>query len=159
MMKRTLMMLAAVALLAPFASAGSQLDAGCGLGSMLFKEDKPVHQILAATTNGTFGNQTFGITTGTLGCTSGGLIKASHERAVFTASNFRALEKELAAGSGQYSASLAALSGCQAAPFSAFAKANYEKILPSAKTSPAELLNNLDKAIASDPSMAKACGV
>lgn len=160
MMKRTLMTLVAVAGLASLAhAAGGHLDAGCGLGSMLFIEDKPVHQILAATTNGSFGNQTFGITTGTLGCSSGGLIKASKEREVFTATNFRALEKELAAGSGQYSASLAAMSGCKAEPFSAFAKARYEKILPSEKTSPSELLNNLDKEIASDPAMAKACGV
>lgn len=158
-MKKILTMLVAVAGLASLARAGGHLDAGCGLGSMLFKEDKPVHQILAATTNGTFGNQTFGITTGTLGCSSGGLIKASRERAVFTATNFRALETELAAGSGQYSASLAALTGCRAEPFSAFAKARYEKLLPSEKTTPAELLNNLDKEIASDPAMAKACGV
>src|SRR3954462_1178513 len=129
-MKKSLFALAAVLALGAVAQAGSNhLDAGCGLGSMLFKEDKPVHQILAATTNGSFGNQTFGITTGTLGCSSGGLIKASKEHEVFTATNFRALEKELAAGSGQYTASLAALSGCKAEPFSAFAKARYEKIL------------------------------
>ena len=48
-MKRTLMMLVAVAGLTSLAHAGGHLDAGCGLGSMLFKEDKPVHQILAAT--------------------------------------------------------------------------------------------------------------
>ncbi|MFX4543447.1 DUF3015 family protein, partial [Acinetobacter baumannii] len=93
--------LVAVAALGSVAHAAGHLDAGCGLGRLRFKEDKPVHQILAATTNGTFGNQTFGITPGTLGCTSGGLIKASKERQVFTAANFRALEKELAAGKGQ----------------------------------------------------------
>ncbi|MBI3564031.1 MAG: DUF3015 family protein [Elusimicrobia bacterium] len=158
MMKRTLYALVAVAALGSVARAGGHLDAGCGLGSMLFKEDKPVHQILAATTNGTFGNQTFGITTGTLGCTSGGLIKASKERQVFTAANFRALEKELAAGKGEYSASLAAMTGCKADAFQSFAKERYEKILPSGSTTPEELLINLDKEISSDPAMAKACG-
>lgn len=158
-MKKTLWILAAVIGLAASASAASQNDAGCGLGAQLFKENRPVDQILAATTNGTFGNQTFAITTGTLGCSSGGLIKASKEREVFTATNFRALEQELAAGKGQYSASLAALSGCQAQPFAAFAKARYEKLFPSAKTTPGELLNNLDQEISSDPAMAKACGI
>ena len=158
-MKRTLWVFVAVAGLAAAASAASQNDAGCGLGAQLFKDNRPVDQILAATTNGSFGTQTFGITTGTLGCTSGGLIKASKEREVFTATNFRALEQELAAGSGQYEASLAALSGCKAEQFSAFAKARYEKLLPSEKTTPAELLNNIDKEISSDPTMAKACGV
>lgn len=158
-MKKILTMLVAVAGLAALAHAGGNNDAGCGLGSQIFKDNEPVHQVLASTTNGTVCSQTFGITTGTLGCTSGGLIKASRERAVFTATNFRALEKEMAAGSGQYSASLAALSGCKAEPFSAFVKARYEKLLPSEKTSPAELLNNLDRELASDPAMAKACGV
>jgi hypothetical protein len=157
-MKRTLFVLAAVTLLTAAASAASQNDAGCGLGAQLFKENRPVDQILASTTNGCFGTQTFGITTGTLGCSSGGLIKASKEREVFTATNFRALEQELASGSGQYEASLAALTGCKAEAFSAFAKAHYEKLLPSEKTTSTELLNNLDKEISTDPAMAKACG-
>ena len=157
-MKRTLFVLAAVTLLTAAAQAASQNDAGCGLGAQLFKENRPVDQILAATTNDWTGTQTFGITTGTLGCSSGGLIKASKEREVFTATNFRALEQELASGSGQYEASLAALTGCKADAFSAFAKARYEKLLPSEKTNSTELLNNLDKEISADPAMAKACG-
>lgn len=156
-MKRILWVVVAVAGLSSLARAGGHLDAGCGLGSLLFKEDKPVHQILAATTNGTFGNQTFGITTGTLGCSSGGLIKASKEREVFTAANYRALERELAAGKGEYLTSLAALSGCKSGEFSTFAKARYEKIVPSEKTTSTELLNNLDKEIAADATMSKAC--
>jgi hypothetical protein len=157
-MKRTLIAFVAVAAFAVAASAGSQNDAGCGLGSQVFKENRPVDQILAATTNGTICSQTFGITTGTLGCSSGGLIKSSREREVFTATNFRALQQELASGSGQYEASLAALTGCKAEPFAAFAKTRYEKLLPSEKTTSTELLNNLDKEITSDPAMAKACG-
>jgi hypothetical protein len=158
-MKRTLFALAAVTLLTAAAHAAGQNDAGCGLGAQLFKDNRPVDQILAATTNGSFGTQTFGITTGTLGCSSGGLLKASNEREVFTATNLRVIEKEMASGSGQYEASLAALSGCKADEFSAFAKARYEKLLPSEKTTSTELLKNLDKEISSDPAMAKACGV
>lgn len=157
MMKRTLWSLVAVAGLAVAASAAGQNDAGCGLGAQLFKENRPVDQILAATTNDTIVPQTFAITTGTLGCSSGGLIKASKEREVFTATNFRALEKELAAGSGQYEASLAAMSGCKSDAFASFAKKNYEKLLPSADTTSTEMLGNLDRAIAADPAMAKAC--
>jgi hypothetical protein len=157
MMKRTLFVLVAAVLAAP-AFAGNQNDAGCGLGAQLFKENRPVDQVLAATTNGCFGTQTFGITTGTLGCSSGGVIKSSREREVFTATNFRALEQELASGSGQYEASLAALTGCKADAFAAFAKARYEKLFPTQKTSSTELLSNLDREISSDPAMAKACG-
>lgn len=158
-MKRTLYVLAATAFLSAAASAaGNQNDAGCGLGAQLFKENRPADQILAATTNGSFGTQTFGITTGTLGCTSGGVIKSAREREVFTATNVRALAVEFAAGGGQFETSLAALSGCKAGPFAAFAKARYEKLLPSEKTTALELLSNLDKEISSDPAMAKACG-
>ena len=159
MMKRTLWLAVALLGLAGAAQAAGHNDAGCGLGAQIFKENRPVDQILAATTNGTFGNQTFAITTGTLGCTSGGLIKTAKEREVFTASNFRALEKEIAAGGGQYTASLAALTGCQAKPFAAFAKSHYETLFPSAQTSPDQMLGNLDRQLLSDPGMAKACAL
>ena len=55
MFNRKLFIAAAVFGLASVAYAGNQNDAGCGLGSQLFKENKPVHQIVAATTttNGT----------------------------------------------------------------------------------------------------------
>ena len=158
-MKRSLWMLVAVIGLAASAQAGGQNDSGCGLGAQLFKDNRPVDQILAATTNWTFGNQTFAITTGTLGCSSGGLIKSSREREVFTAANLRVLEREMAAGKGEYTASLAALSGCPAVPFQAFAKSHYDALFPSDKTTSAELLIHLDQALGSDPSMAKACAL
>ena len=48
---------------------------GCGLGSLVFKGQKgPVPQVLAVTTNGSFGTQTFGITSNTSGCDSYGRI-------------------------------------------------------------------------------------
>lgn len=158
-MKRTLWLVAALMSVGAAAQAAGQNDAGCGLGSMLFKEQQPVHQILAATTNGTFGNQTFGITTGTLGCTSGGLIKTSKEREVFVATNLRAIERELAAGNGQYALSLASLSGCGAKSeeFLSMAKARYGKLFPTAQVDAKQLLKNLDQEIASDESLSNAC--
>ena len=159
MMKRTLWLIAALTVIGTAAQAAGQNDAGCGIGSMLFKEQQPVHQIVAATTNGCFGNQTFGITTGTLGCTSGGLIKSSKEREVFVATNLRAIERELAAGKGQYASSLATLSGCGAKSeeFLSLSKARYEKLFPTTNIGAAELIKNLDKEIAADPSLSKAC--
>src|SRR3569832_2714255 len=43
-------------------------SAGCGLGSIVFGSQPGFIQILAATTNGTFASQTFGITSGTSDC-------------------------------------------------------------------------------------------
>ncbi|MBI3300172.1 MAG: DUF3015 family protein [Elusimicrobia bacterium] len=161
MLNRKLLLAVAAVGLASAAFAGGHNDAGCGLGSMLFKEDKPVHQIVAATTNGSSGNQTFGITTGTLECSSGGLIKAGKEREVFIGTNFRALEREMAAGKGQYASSLGALMGCGANTdkFLSFSKAHYETLFPSAGATPETLLENLNREIAADATLSSVCGV
>ncbi|RYZ63378.1 MAG: DUF3015 domain-containing protein, partial [Proteobacteria bacterium] len=45
--------------------------AGCGLGNMILGKE---NQVFAATTNGTLGNQSFGITFGTLNCEGGNLF-------------------------------------------------------------------------------------
>lgn len=158
MMKRTLWLAAGALVLSIGAQAAGQNDAGCGLGSMVFKEQKPVHQIVASALN-QLASQSFGITTGTMGCTSGGLIKSSKEREVFVATNMKALERELASGQGQYASSLAALSGCGAKSdaFLTMSKARYEKLFPSERTEAIELIENLDKEIAADAVLSKAC--
>ncbi|MBN2676042.1 MAG: DUF3015 family protein [Alphaproteobacteria bacterium] len=61
----------AVALMAStFAVSSAYADnPGCGLGSMVWSGERGwVYDVMAATTNGTSGNQTFGMSTGTLGC-------------------------------------------------------------------------------------------
>ncbi|HMX95743.1 MAG TPA: DUF3015 family protein, partial [Elusimicrobiota bacterium] len=59
------------------AKGGNHPMGGCGLGYVLFgnNDNTPVMQILAATTNGTSANQTFGMTSGTSGCTEDGAVK------------------------------------------------------------------------------------
>lgn len=48
---------------------------GCGLGSMAWRgQSGTAPQILAVTTNGSFGTQTFGISSGTSGCDQNGRI-------------------------------------------------------------------------------------
>lgn len=84
-------------------------SAGCGLGSMVFQQNDFVHQILAATTNGTLGSQTFGITFGTSNCTNRGLIQLSQERRAFIEANFADLSRDIAAGQGEFVNNLAKL--------------------------------------------------
>ena len=56
-------------------SAQADDSTGCGLGTRLFEGKSGVFpQILAVTTNGTSGNQTFGISSGTSGCDPKGTI-------------------------------------------------------------------------------------
>ena len=70
--------LAAAAFVAAFSASSSAFaidSTGCGLGSILFKGHSGLlPQTLAVTTNGFFGNQTFGITTGTSGCSQNGTV-------------------------------------------------------------------------------------
>src|SRR5215471_19562951 len=88
--------------------------AGCGLGSLLFGTDNSkLMQILAATTNGTFANQTFGITSGTSNCVEGGVVKAEREQAAFAEVNFQDLKRNMATGGGEYLASFSTLLGCE----------------------------------------------
>lgn len=70
-------LLSAVAggLIALSSNANAYDSTGCGLGSMAWRgQSGIVPQVLAATTNGMFGTQTFGITTGTSGCDPNGRV-------------------------------------------------------------------------------------
>jgi hypothetical protein len=96
-------------------------SAGCGLGSLVFKQNDGT-QILAATTNGTFGNQTFGITFGTSNCNAKGMIKVSMARESYIEANYKDLSRESAAGKGEYVANLASLYGYTPADSAQFAQ-------------------------------------
>lgn len=152
----------AVVLLAATAYAGNQNDAGCGVGSMIFKDNTAGQQILAATTNGISGNQTFGITTGTLGCSEGGLLKAEKQREVYIAANFRTLAAELAAGQGEYASTLATVMGCKqevVPTFLSYAKTNYGGLFPTPQTSVTEFQASLEAGIAKDPVLSQSCAL
>ena len=70
-MKKLVVIVLAAFLVMTFAgvSFATKDNTGCGLGYIIFKgKDGLVSQTFAATTNGTFGNQTFGISSGTSEC-------------------------------------------------------------------------------------------
>jgi len=134
--------------------------AGCGLGTYVFKDNTTGAQILAATTNGTFGSQTFGITSGTSNCTSGGVVKAQREQAAFAEVNFQDLKRNMAAGGGEFLTSFATLLGCEDSAKPALAKmtqSKYESILPSEKTTPMQMLSGVKTQIKSDARLSQSC--
>lgn len=135
--------------------------AGCGLGSMLFgNQNTTGMQILAATTNGTFGTQTFGITSGTSNCTQGGVLKAEREQAAFAEVNFQDLKANMAAGGGEFLSSFATLLGCEDASKQALAQmtqAKLEVLVPSTSTTPIEMLVALKQQIKASPALSAAC--
>ncbi len=104
--------------------AGPYGMAGCGLGAVLFGDQPGKIQILAATSNGIVsGNQTFGMTTGTLGCGDRNkFVKAQQ----FIEVNKVAVENDLARGGGETLSALSFVMQCQNADFSDRLKSNYK---------------------------------
>ncbi len=143
-MKKLVVSLAAVAVLGTTVFAGVNNQTGCGLGAMLIKDDSSALMLaLQATTNGTSGNQTFGITSGTLGCKKVKLVM--NERAAeFVAANMDELAKEAAMGEGEYLNALAELLNVEdKAAFAANLQKNYNSIYTSKNVEMADVLDNI----------------
>jgi hypothetical protein len=135
---------------------------GCGLGKLAWSDyghQKSIApQVMMATTNGTFGSQTFGISSGTSGCTNDGTIMSQEKVNVFAAINFENLSQEMARGGGEHLASLAQLMNipeAQRPEFYTLAKANYANFLQSGETTPAAMLKALNNAMTAHPTFAK----
>lgn len=150
--------LAVLALASASAFAGEYKSAGCGLGSMLIKDDGIV-QIFAATTNGTFGNQTFGITSGTSNCSGpGGYAKADAEKEMYLSSNLDQVTQEMAQGSGEHLSALASLMGCSQTSvtrFGAVMKQNYSQL--ATQTTAEKMINAVQTRITADPQLSAGC--
>lgn len=143
-MKKILVSIAAVVALSSSAMAGVNSQTGCGLGSLIIKDDSTAVMLaLQATTNGTFGNQTFGITSGTLNCKKTQFVM--NERAEeFVASNMDQLAKEIAIGHGESVDTLAELLKISdKATFSASLQANYNSIYANQNATMADVLDNI----------------
>jgi len=145
-----------------FSAANPDTGPGCGLGKLAwsdFKNQKNIApQVLMATTNGTFGSQTFGISTGTSGCSNDGKVWAEHKVTMFASINFEDLSQEMAQGRGEHLASLATLMGVPAehqAEFFAMTQEKYTSLIQSGETSPVAVVKALHDAMAKHPVLAQ----
>jgi len=140
--------------LVPFTASYADNNVGCGLGTQLMAgQDGIAFKVLAATTNGTLGNQTFGITTGTLGCNGSGKITVSAELNQFASANLDQLAAEMAAGAGDTLAALAniyKIDGADREAFYAFARSNYSSIFVSDAVTAEAVVVALTERMASD---------
>ncbi|WP_186645046.1 DUF3015 family protein [Fluviispira vulneris] len=140
------------------AYAASYGTAGCGLGSIIFESTGTWwKQVLAATTNGTFGNQTFGITSGTSNCGSGATALARKQQDYVTA-NLVSLQREVAQGSGEVVIGLADVFGCKESDYSKFAefsKSNYKAIFNS--NDPVAIISNIKVELIKRSNLAQSC--
>ncbi|OGR01935.1 MAG: hypothetical protein A2284_04215 [Deltaproteobacteria bacterium RIFOXYA12_FULL_61_11] len=110
--------------------AGGYGAAGCGLGSLVFGEKNGIgNQILAMTTNSTFGSQLFGISTGTLNCDAEGLFVENRTQEAYVKANLDVLTKEMAQGQGEHLSTLGHILGCsEVDQFNSLMHRNYETI-------------------------------
>jgi len=155
--KNAMIVLAIAAL--PFSSfAAGENNVGCGLGSKVFDGQSGVApQVMAATTNGTSGNQTFGISSGTLGCTQDGAVRSTWKTAMFIDGNKERLARDMSRGSGESLDSLAQLIGVKEedkAHFFQVTKSNFERIYAADTVSAQDIMKGLRATLAADETLA-----
>jgi hypothetical protein len=158
-MKKIMTVLSLVAAFPVAALAAQDNVGGCGVGSMVFKGQSGIApQVLAVTTNGISGNQTFGITSGTLGCSSDGVVHSNMRAALFIENNKEQLARDMSIGSGETLASLAHLIGVEArdqAAFNRLAKDNMARIFSSDSVATEQVIASLREVLASDAMLSR----
>ncbi len=137
---------------------GNHPMAGCGLGYLLLsnRDNEKVTQVIGATTNGTFGSQTFGISSGTSGCTADGAVKMARATEVYIDVNYDSLRREMASGQGEYVNTLAAMLGASESTRPQMVQmfqAEYNSLFPKAETNSAEFLQNLTETLSAHPEL------
>ncbi len=151
-MKRVIVLVISMTILSygvAFGAGDAHMNTGCGLGTMLFKnsaDNSVLLQVLQATTNGTFGNQTFGITTGTSECKRPAKFVKNERLNQFVAENIDNLAKDIARGSGESLDTLAEL--MEIAPEArpevySRLQANFSNIFTSERVETADVIDNI----------------
>ncbi|QIZ83293.1 DUF3015 family protein [Bermanella marisrubri] len=143
------------------ASSSFASPAGCGLGTaVVFPEANEWYEhVMAATTNGTSGNQTFGMTSGTLGCEeANGPLKLAR---VFMDQNMEQLAVDSARGQGESLEALTTLIGVEQADkveFSKTLQSNFDSIFVSTDASSEQAYSAMVEAMAANEKLAKYLG-
>jgi len=156
-MKKTILAGVIALAMTPLASQ-AETGPGCGLGSMLLEgKEGVVFNVLAATVNGTSGNQTFGMTSGTLGCDGNGTVTFAAAGDYLDA-NMEQVARGMATGEGEAMETLASLMGVSQQDQSSFmqvSKNNFSTIFSAENVSSAEVMKSLTDVMAADQQLSK----
>jgi hypothetical protein len=129
---------------------------GCGVGAMIWKGQSGIApHVLAATTNGTLGNQTFGMTTGTLGCQTNASVQSM---AMYMDSNIDKVARDMSRGDGENLDTLAVLLGVDKADRDSFRNVlqdNFAAIFPSSETTSDEAVDAIVALLEKDEKLSK----
>ncbi len=150
-MKKVFVLIAVIAIMLGTAYAGTTTNCGCGIGTMVWGEkDGLVFQLLATCTNGFMGNQTFGISSGTLGCEKAPSIASIKGLDIFVADNMDNLAVDMAVGEGEALDALAEIVQMPEAKrttFFATLQANFDTIYSSDQVKHQDVVNQISMII------------
>jgi hypothetical protein len=130
--------------------------AGCGLGSIVIKDNTMMGQVTAATLNAT-GYQTLAITTGTSNCEMQKADMAHMEQKVFVEVNLASLSKDAAQGEGRYLRAMSELFGCSDhySEFASLSRERYQELFANAEAT--SVLDSYRGALAGDATLSGTC--
>ena len=145
-MKKILSLIAAIGLTT---SIYANESTGCGLGSIIIKnQNSTVLQAIAATTNGTSGNQTFGITSGTSNCDKPSNFVSNDKLNKFVSENMDELAMDISAGKGETLNTVAKLMNVEdTKALGAKLQANFSNIYSSETVTSATVIDSIAKHI------------
>ncbi|MDA3869836.1 MAG: DUF3015 domain-containing protein [Gammaproteobacteria bacterium] len=155
-MKKTII---SIALLGFSASAMAEAPGGpnCGWGNMLFEDQAGIApHFLATTTNGTSGNATFGMTTGTNGCSVDG--KLTYGGKSLLGSIMGEFSEDVARGEGEALNAVAVMYGIEQEDRASFATAmhtNFQTLFPSENVTADEVMASMNEIMKANAQLAK----
>jgi hypothetical protein len=139
-------------------AAHSDNGPGCGLGKLAWgdypNQQDVGPQVLMSTTNLTFGSQSFGISSGTSGCTHDGVLVQEEKVNVFATANFDNISQDMAQGQGEHLTALAMLMDIpidQHPVLFIKAQERYAQLLQSSEISPNALIEVFHEIITASP--------
>jgi len=147
-MKKLLLSTMSVIAMGSTSLVAANMQTGCGLGAQVVKHpNSAVLYAIQATLNGTSGNQTFGITSGTVGCKKVKFVMNDRAQE-FVASNMDSLAKDISKGQGESLSTLAELLKIEnKASFYAMLQSQYNSIYTNSQVEMADVLDGVSTAI------------
>jgi hypothetical protein len=128
----------------------------CGLGWQVTQKKSFFGTSTRGTTNA-FVPPTFGMTSGTIGCSQHSIAKRDESAAVYAMTNYEPLKMELAEGRGEYVEGFARTLGCSDQVVPAFGKTIQGKYKGLNDTTGIELFEQIKTEIRHDPVLAANC--
>jgi len=155
--KNSLFALIAIAMCFMAAKAHGAGSAGCGLGSVVFRENRWWKQLFAMTTNFVTLTQPLGITFGTSNCASGVFGDAAAQEN-YLALNLTSIQREAAQGNGEALSGLGLTLGCETEKlqdFNSYTQYHYNSIFNTSEVK--QILINLKTELQKDKNLSSSC--